>query len=102
MTPEEEKMKIESAHNAFLSHLVQQPQIKNTQEGCMPKSNIDRKYTIQVYIDDGRIFEYDVSSINQVIAHAAEIIKNGYRHNDGTTIFEHYPPHKILKVKCER
>lgn len=31
--------------------------------------------------------------------HAAAIVKDGYRHNDGEGEFEHYPPHRILKVK---
>ncbi len=56
------------------------------------------KFTIQVYLDDGRIFEYDVVSAEKVREHASAIIKTGYRHNDGVT-FEHYPPHRILKVK---
>ena len=54
--------------------------------------------TISVYIDDGRVFEYDVASAEKVREHAAAIIKDGYRHNDGDT-FEHYPPWRILKVK---
>jgi hypothetical protein len=55
-------------------------------------------YTISVYLDDGRIFEYDVPSAEKVREHASAIVKDGYRHNDGI-IFEHYPPHRILKVK---
>ena len=38
--------------------------------------------------------------LNKVREHAAAIIIGGYRHNDGKT-FEHYPPHRILKVKCK-
>lgn len=58
-------------------------------------------YTIQVYIDNGIIFEYDVESETKVREHADAIIKGGYRHNDGK-IFEHYRPHRILKVKCSQ
>lgn len=55
-------------------------------------------YKVSVYIDDGRIFEYEVGSPDKVREHAAAIIVGGYRHNDGE-VFEHYPPHRILKVK---
>ncbi len=79
--------------------------------------------TISTYIDDGRVFEYYIVIDNEALAHmypsarpesreeygaeylgakarehAAAIVKDGYRHNDGLT-FEHYPPHRILKVK---
>jgi hypothetical protein len=57
-------------------------------------------YTIKVYLDDGRIFYYEVSSEEKVREHASAIVMTGYRHNDGE-IFEHYPPHRILKVKSE-
>jgi hypothetical protein len=58
------------------------------------------KFTIQVYIDNGLVFAYDVPSAHKVREHAAAIIKSGYRHNDGKGEFEHYPPHRIEKVKC--
>jgi hypothetical protein len=57
------------------------------------------KFTIQVYLDDGRIFEYEVDSPDKAREHASVIINTGYRHNDGV-IFEHYPPHRINKIKC--
>ncbi len=66
-----------------------------TMEGLMKQV-----FTIKVYLDDGRIFEYDVNSEASVREHSAAIAKGGYRHNDGST-FEHYPPHRILKIKCE-
>jgi hypothetical protein len=53
---------------------------------------------ISVYLDDGRVFEYDVSSSSSVREHAAAIVKDGYRHCVNG-LFEHYPPHRILKVK---
>lgn len=62
---------------------------------------MDKQFTIKVYLDDGRIFEYDVNSEEKVREHAAAIVKGGYHHNDGKGIFEHYPPRRILKVKCE-
>ena len=55
-------------------------------------------FKISVYIDDGRIFDYEVSSPEKVREHSSAIVTGGYRHNDGE-IFEHYPPHRILKVK---
>lgn len=55
-------------------------------------------HKIQVYMDDGRVFSYDVESPEKVREHADAIIKTGYRHNDGK-VFEHYPPHRISKVK---
>jgi hypothetical protein len=75
------------------------------------------KATIQTYLDDGRVFEYDVEAPKDPVLgsldrerwqrnfvdskareHAAAIVAGGYRHNDGEE-FEHYPPHRILKVK---
>jgi len=56
------------------------------------------KRIIYVYIDDGRIFEYAVESEWKVREHSDAIIKGGYRHNDGI-VFEHYPPHRIVKIK---
>lgn len=57
-------------------------------------------YKIKVYLDDGRVFSYSVESSGKVREHASAIILTGYRHNDGK-VFEHYPPHRILKVKSE-
>lgn len=57
-------------------------------------------YKIKVYLDDGRIFSYEVDSPEKVREHSSAIIVGGYRHNDGK-IFEHYPTHRILKVKSE-
>lgn len=54
--------------------------------------------TIRVYLDDGRVFEYDVASHDKAREHAHAIASTGYRHNDGTT-FEVYPPHRISKIK---
>lgn len=58
------------------------------------------KFKIQVYLDDGRIFFYHVDSAEKVREHTSAIIATGYRHNDGE-VFEHYPPHRISKVKSK-
>lgn len=56
--------------------------------------------TVKVYMDDGRVFSYEVGSASSAREHAAAIVATGYRHNDGA-IFEHYPAHRILKIKVE-
>lgn len=63
-------------------------------------NNNNMEYKVKTYLDDGRVFIYSVDSEEKVREHAAAIIKGGYRHNDGN-IFEHYPTHRILKVKSE-
>jgi hypothetical protein len=55
---------------------------------------------IKTYLDDGRVFVYEVTDASKAREHSAAIVMNGYRHNDGTT-FEHYGPHRILKVKVD-
>ena len=54
---------------------------------------------IAVYLDDGRVFEYEVSSPDKAREHTFAIVQTGYRHStcDG---LEHYPPHRITKVKA--
>lgn len=59
------------------------------------------KYLVSVYLDDGRVFEYEVANAEKVREHASAIVNTGYRHNDGV-VFEHYPPHRILKVKSTK
>ena len=54
---------------------------------------------IQVYLDNGVIYEYDVKGALKAREHASGIALSGYHHNDGRGGFEHYPPHRILKVK---
>lgn len=54
--------------------------------------------TVEVYIDDGRVYSYEVANADKAREHAAAIVRYGYRHNDGET-FEHYGRHRILKVK---
>ena len=64
----------------------------------MDTNTTNNSFTISVYLDDGRVFEYDVPSEEKVREHATAIVIGGYRHCDNT-VFEHYPPHRILKVK---
>jgi hypothetical protein len=56
---------------------------------------------ISVYLDDGRVFSYEVASPEKAREHSAAIVGGGYRHTTNETgELEHYPPHRILKVKC--
>lgn len=59
------------------------------------------KYTISVYLDDGRVYDYDVSNASQAREHSAAIIAGGYRsvQAEEPNILTHYPPHRITKVK---
>lgn len=54
--------------------------------------------TVSVYLDDGRVYEYDVDDGIKGREHAAAIVAGGYRHVAGTTM-EHYPARRVLKVK---
>lgn len=57
--------------------------------------------TIRVYLDNGLVFMYDVDSPAKAREHADAIIKTGYRScNNERAILEHFPPHRIMKVKC--
>jgi len=62
----------------------------------MAKTN--NKFTIQVYLDNGVIFEYTVNSAAKAREHSHAIIQTGYRHVEAG-VLEHYPPHRISKVK---
>ena len=55
---------------------------------------------IEIYLDDGRVFDYELPNESKVREHAAAIIKTGYRHSpEGEDYWEWYPPHRILKIK---
>ena len=58
------------------------------------------KHIIEVYLDDGRTYRYAVDGDDKAREHCAAIVAGGYRHNDGK-VFEHYPPHRVLKVKTD-
>jgi hypothetical protein len=56
---------------------------------------------IHVYLDDGRVFTYEVDTDSQAREHADAIIKYGYRHTSNVThTMEVYPAHRIVKIKC--
>lgn len=65
----------------------------------MNENSAKATFCVAIYLDDGRVFEYDVPSAEKVREHSAAIIKDGYRHCDSDGLYEHYPPHRILKVK---
>ncbi len=53
--------------------------------------------TISVYMQDGRIFEYEVTNATKGREHAHRIITTGWRNwEDGKECY--YPVHQILKV----
>ena len=56
------------------------------------------KTKVSVYLDDGRVFDYEVANSFKGREHASAVIKTGYRHSDGDDL-EWYPPHRIEKVK---
>lgn len=62
------------------------------------KTKLDSMVTIQTYLDDGRVFEYKVESEAKGREHAHAIAVGGYR-TVSKNVLEHYPPHRILKVK---
>jgi hypothetical protein len=53
--------------------------------------------TLNVYMQDGRVFEYDVESGAKAREHAHRIITTGWR-NVTNGIMEYYPVHQVLKV----
>jgi len=62
--------------------------------------------TVRVYLRyGGGTYEYDIVGENQAALgtkareHLAKIASEGYRHNDGKTCLEWFPPHWIDKVK---
>ena len=57
--------------------------------------------TIAVYLDDGRVFKYDIEDdVGKAREHAGAIVATGYRHVPATKdVLEWFPPHRIVKVK---
>lgn len=52
---------------------------------------------IKVYMQDGRVFKYEVGSMAKAREHAHRIINYGWRNvHEGT--MEYYPVHQVLKV----
>lgn len=55
---------------------------------------------VEVYMDDGRVFAYEVSNPAKAREHGFAIIQSGYRHTpEGSDDLEWYPPHRISKIK---
>jgi hypothetical protein len=55
---------------------------------------------VQVYIDTGNVFEYEVTDEAKAREHAAAIIATGYRSvsMENEKLLTWFPPHRILKV----
>jgi hypothetical protein len=55
---------------------------------------------IQVYVDTGNVFEYEVGNEAKAREHAAAIIATGYRsvNEDDPLTLTWFPPHRINKV----
>lgn len=60
-------------------------------------------FEIQVYLDDGRVFAYEVTSMASAREHSAAIVASGYRsvQAEEPNVLTHYPPHRIVKVKVK-
>lgn len=55
---------------------------------------------IQIYMQDGRVFEYIVDNEHKAREHAHRIVNYGWRNvEEGTMCY--YPVHQILKVKFD-
>jgi len=68
------------------------------------REKMEKKFTVSVYIDSGVVFYYEVGNSDSAREHSAAIVRDGYRHNPtphlgDDPLFEHYGPHRILKVK---
>lgn len=60
------------------------------------------KVKIQVYIDTGVVFEYEVNSPEKAREHMAKIITTGYRSTPkDSTVLTWWPPHRIDKVVAD-
>jgi len=58
---------------------------------------------VEVYLDNGLVFEYHVDDPMKGREHAAAIIAGGYRHTPfDSEDLVWYPPHRIHQVKVER
>ena len=55
---------------------------------------------INVYMQDGRVFDYDVANCTKAREHAHRIVNYGWR-NVVDGIMEYYPVHQVLKVTFE-
>lgn len=53
---------------------------------------------ISVYMQDGRVFNYEVADGKKAREHAHRIITTGWRNANEQGIMEYYPVHQVLKV----
>ena len=52
---------------------------------------------VKVYMQDGRVFTYNVTDPQKAREHAHRIINFGWRHHENG-VEEYYPVHQVLKV----
>jgi hypothetical protein len=55
---------------------------------------------ILVYMQDGRVFSYNVNGASKAREHAHRIITEGWRNNE-EGVMCYYPVHQVLKVKFD-
>jgi len=55
---------------------------------------------ISVYLQDGRVLNYDVADGQKAREHAHRIVTQGWR-NVANGVMEYYPTHQVLKVTFE-
>lgn len=53
--------------------------------------------TINVYMQDGRVFSYDVDDVAKAREHCHRIINYGWRNTEGDMMC-YYPVHQVLKA----
>lgn len=57
---------------------------------------------VEVYLDNGLVFEYHVDDPMKGREHAHAIVTTGYRHTpQGSNDLVWYPPHRISQVKVQ-
>jgi hypothetical protein len=57
--------------------------------------------TVNVYMQDGRVFSYEVTDSVKAREHAHRIVTLGWRNSIGK-VMEYYPVHQVLKVTFDR
>lgn len=72
-------------------------QVSELHERC----HTEPAWTIAVYLDDGVVLEYEVSSMASAREHAGAIQTSGYRSSreDEPNVTTYYPVHRVRKVK---
>lgn len=85
---------------SYITWAKKEKEQRDMYEGGIEGINI-KTFLVSVYLDDRRVYEYDVANPMVGREHAAAIIKSGYRSTDDQGGLVWYPPHRILKVKVE-